>query len=107
MILLRFDGLSYIPQPCDVSGTASQLVCAVLVGETCARDAELGCATWWTRVPTGGNPADAASRLRFTELRHAFPGVQIVNAYSRGPEDPEWEHLFRHLYGALPASLTS
>ena len=51
---------------------------ASLIHESWLMDSQLGSASWYARVPTASNIADAPSRLDFSEI-YKDPGSKFYN----------------------------
>ena len=52
---------------CLIRGSGKSESSDALVGTSCSMDGELGCLSWYERVPSPSNIADAGSRLIFEE----------------------------------------
>ena len=81
-----------------IAGYSAHIDAAVLVSELASQDAQLRSACWWARVPTGGNPADCASRLRFDLLLEIFPDALVVPCFDDDADHPGWAALASRLY---------
>ena len=74
-----------------ISGTTAAQASYDLLMEICAADAVTPAHTWYERVPSTSNPADAASRLRRTEVQERFGAEEVEVTWPEG--------LSRHVCG--------